>query len=176
MTRKNHIEVKKREVEDGIMRGLSAESSPVAAQGSPFSDPRLNGRTETPMGNNGADPDRPDVEELTPPPEPMKSEEFPGADHMPHTTSDFVQAQATNKHSPSSPQPPPPAPPTAGSDLLSSLNMPPVRQFAASTDRLGAGTLAKKRKLEDESEMFEDAMADLDDDVAELLRAESWGR
>ncbi len=63
----------------------------------------------------------------------------------------------------------------AGSDLLSSLSMPPVRLYAGSPGSAGGG-MAKKRKLDDEG--FgggEDAMADLDDDVAELLRAESGG-
>ena len=52
--------------------------------------------------------------------------------------------------------------------------MPPARHFAGNPG-VGGG-IAKKRKLENDFEGFGgpggDAMADLDEDVAELLRAE----
>ena len=178
-TRKTAIEAKKRDVEDGIMRGLSGDLSPVA-QGSPAADPRMNGRASiTPV--TPADPDRPDIEELTPPPE------EPAPDVDPHVSAangtrgltpqpqQHHQQGPSTRQLPAAVQAPPPPPPQAGADLLSSLNIPPVRQYSGSP----GGGVAKKRKLDDEAAVFgsgEDAMADLDDDVAELLRQESAGR
>lgn len=172
MTRKNVIEAKKREVEDGIMRGLSAPSTPVVAHGSPISDPRTNGRVmSSPNDNASVEPERPDVEELTPPPP------------EPHPLAGSP-ATAAPAPPPAHVQPTPPpshhapiAPPTAGADLLSSLSMPPVRHYPGTPGSAGGG-MAKKRKVDDDYPDFgngEDAMADLDDDVAELLRAESGG-
>ena len=168
--RKNIIEAKKREVEDGIMRGLSAESSPINVQGSPVSDPRMNGRASiTPV--TPGDPDRPDVEELTPPPE---SSRPPAAtDPTNVTPANGVQYDPPQHRKSETPAPEPVTVlAQAGADLLSSLNIPPVRQYSGSP---GGGTI-KRRKLDDESAVFgsgEDAMADLDEDVAELLRQES---
>ena len=170
VTRKNVIEAKKREVEDGIMRGLSAPSTPVVAHGSPISDPRTNGGVMSPNDNASVEPERPDVEELTPPPPESST---PAGTPLDATAA----APATHVH----PTPPfhhaPIAPPTAGADLLSSLSMPPVRHYTGTPGSAGGG-IAKKRKLDDDYPDFgsgEDAMADLDDDVAELLRAESGG-
>ena len=170
-TRKATVDAKKREVEDGIMRGLSAESSPITP-GIHGSDPRTNGGVR--RESMSLDPERPDIEELTPPPPesltPKKEEAVQAEledDYQPPTinTSSFIQ--------------PPPAPMpanSAGSDLLSSLTMQPLRQYSGSP--MGA-SLPKKRKLEEEDPVFGsggDAMADLDEDVAELLRSESGGR
>lgn len=174
ITRKNVIEAKKREVEDGIMRGLSAPSTPVVAHGSPISDPRANVRVMlSPTDNASVEPERPDVEELTPPPqEPRPLADSP-ATATPAAGPTHVQQTP--------PLPPshhaPVAPPTAGADLLSSLSMPPVRHYAGTPGSAGGG-MAKKRKVDDDYPDFgsgEDAMADLDEDVAELLRAESGG-
>ena len=176
-TRKDAIEAKKRDVEDGIMRGLSGDLSPVT-HGSPVSDPRMNGRASaTPV--TPADPDRPDIEELTPPPE----EPSRGIDPITSAANGTraLTPQPQYQQGPTTPQQPPAiaaqAQPLlqAGADLLSSLNIPPVRQYSGSP----GGGVAKKRKLDDEAAVFgsgEDAMADLDDDVAELLRQESAGR
>ena len=85
---------------------------------------------------------------------------------------------------------PPPAPPQQqqhpqlGADLLSSLNLPPVRQYSGSPP--GTAPASKKRKMDEDEEAGAvfgnaagqgegDAMAGLDDDVAELLRQESGG-
>ena len=159
VNRKASAEAKKREVEDGIMRGLSAENSPATLQA-----------TNSPLGHtNGkaavleTEPERPDIEELTPPP----VENFTPPKQPPPQTH-FV---------PHMPTPPLPVS-VPGSDLLSSLSMPPVRHYAGSPGSAGGGGMAKKRKLDDDSDAFghgEDAMADLDEDVAELLRAESGG-
>lgn len=173
MTRKNVIEAKKREVEDGIMRGLSAPSTPVVAHGSTISDPRTNGRVMlSPNDNASVEPERPDVEELTPPPpEPRTLADSP-ATALPAAAPTHIQATPPSSHHA------PIAPPTAGADLLSSLSMPPVRHYAGTPGSAGGSGMAKKRKVDDDYPDFgsgEDAMADLDDDVAELLRAESGG-
>ena len=168
-TRKNVIEAKKREVEDGIMRGLSAPSTPVVAHGSPISDPRTNGRVMSPSDNASGEPERPDVEELTPPPE-SRTPVGPRVPVTPTAPPTHVPSNPFSHHAPI-------APPTAGADLLSSLSMPPVRHYPGTPGSAGGG-MAKKRKVDDDYPDFgsgEDAMADLDDDVAELLRAESGG-
>jgi len=181
-TRKVAIEAKKREVEDGIMRGIiSAELTPKAAYGSPGVGPNTNGNATTPSDN---EPDRPDIEELTPPPELRTLEGEPTAANEGTMLGINVGLEQRSTSTdprlaspvPSAPPPthPPVAPPMVGADLLSSLSMPPVRQYAGTP-----GTPAKKRKLDNDYQDFdggEDAMANLDDDVAELLRAESGGR
>ena len=175
ITRKNVIEAKKREVEDGIMRGLSAPSTPVVAHGSPISDPRTNGRVmQSPNDNASVEPERPDVEELTPPP--PESHTTPAAPSpntaTPAAPTTHLLTNPSSHHAPI-------APPTAGADLLSSLSMPPVRHYPGTPGTTGGGgSIAKKRKVDDDYPDFgsgEDAMADLDEDVAELLRAESGG-
>lgn len=167
-TRKNAMEAKKREVEDGIMRGLSAPSTPVVAHGSPVSDPRTNGRIMSPTDNASVEPERPDVEELTPPPPESRTPAGSPATATPAAPPTHVQLTPSPYHASI-------ALPTAGADLLSSLSMPPVRHYPGTPGSAGGG-MAKKRKVNDDYPDFgsgEDAMADLDDDVAELLRAES---
>ena len=169
-TRKNTIEAKKREVEDSIMRGLSAPSTPIAAHGSPISDPRTNGRVMSPNDNASVEPERPDIEELTPPPPESRTLASSLANATLPAPVTHVQPTPPSHHTPV-------APPTAGADLLSSLSMPPVRHYPGAPGS-ASGSMAKKRKLDDDFPEFgsgEDAMADLDDDVAELLRAESGG-
>ncbi len=165
VNRKASAEAKKREVEDGIMRGLSAESSPITPNN------HTNGKS-TPQDTIITEPERPDIEELTPPPvetltPPKPSPQTPFQTSPPSTLPSQM------------PQFTSPGPPTllAGSDLLSSLSMMPVRHYAGSPGSAGGG-VTKKRKLDDELQGFgggEDAMAGLDEDVAELLRAESGG-
>ncbi len=171
VTRKNVIEAKKREVEDGIMRGLSAPSTPVVAHGSQISDPRTNGRVMlSPNDNASVEPERPDVEELTPPPPESRTPAGSPIAAAPAAPAAHILATPSSHHAPI-------APPTAGADLLSSLSMPPVRHYPGTPASAGGG-MAKKRKVDDDYPDFgsgEDAMADLDDDVAELLRAESGG-
>ncbi len=170
-TRKNVIEAKKREVEDGIMRGLSAPSTPIVALGSPVSDPRTNGRVMSPKDSAAVEPERPDVEELTPPPpESRTSAGFSTASTLAAPPSHVQPTPPPSHHAPV-------APPTAGADLLSSLSMPPVRHYPGTPGSAGGG-MARKRKVDDDYPDFgsgDDAMADLDEEVAELLRAESGG-
>ncbi|MCJ1465157.1 hypothetical protein MMC07_003773 [Pseudocyphellaria aurata] len=183
-SRKGLIEVKKREVEDGIMRGLSAESSPAAPHATltPDSKVHINGKG-TPRSHDASSPqiERPHVQELTPPPvESLTPVGSPRAEaRQPYSTTGstlvHTQQSANHLHPESMPVAPLPPAVTPGSDLLSSLSMPPVRHYASSP---GAENAYKRRRLEPDFSGFgagEDAMADLDDDVAELLRAESGG-
>ncbi len=171
-SRKAAIDAKKRDVEDTILKGLnSAESSPITP-GVPGSDPRTNGG-ELRRESVSLDPERPDIEELTPPPpetsipkqEPPFQAEADEAEYEPPitTTNSFFQL------------PHAPLPVVPGSDLLSSLTATPLGGYMGNP----GPNVPKKRKLEDEDVVFgggKDAMADLDEDVAELLRAESGGR
>ena len=175
-SRKGGIETKKREVEDAIMRGLSAENSPTTP-----ADGRMNGNTMSPSNGNtlSVDAERPDVEELTPPPPEALT---PREESTPTTGQGESNNGPASTHSPNPLASPPPAPAPSGaspgSDLLSSLSVPAVRQFSGSP--LDGGSAPKKRRLEQEDDdVFGgggDAMVDLDEDVAELLRAESGGR
>ncbi|KAI9800023.1 MAG: hypothetical protein M1833_003552 [Piccolia ochrophora] len=152
-SRKTSIEAKKREVEDGIMRGLAEEGSPQG-NGSPVDVP-LAGSTTPP------EPPRPEVEALTPTgsPSPESSQTLP----------------ADKPHDPD--LPPTTIPPLVplGNDILSALSLPRGRPSSGSPVN---GSAPKKRKL-DEGEEFaaglggSDAMDGLDDDVAEMLRRES---
>ena len=172
-SRKSTIEAKKRDVEDSIMRGLSAENTP-APNGNTDVESQTNGKHQP----TSVELERPYVEELTPPPvESLTPVRSPGLDEgaliTTGTGADRVHEQQPNHNEPA-PAVQPPLFPAAGSDLLSSLSMPVVRSYAGSP--VNGGTL-KKRKIEPEYAEFDgDAMEDLDEDVAELLRAESGGR
>ena len=170
-SRKTIVEAKKRDVEDGIMRGLSAEASTATVEGQAGSDAQTNGQHDV-----SAEPERPQVEELTPPPvesltpvgspAPAANSLTPGSDVIPEQHIQVDSSSATQ---------PPPMPPAAqaGFDLLSSLAVPPARNYIHSP-----ANGFKKRKFEPEFGDFMggDAMEGLDEDVAELLRAESGGR
>lgn len=152
-SRRTSTEAKKREVEDGIMRGMSAESSP--ANGSPGE----RGRSE----NVAAEPERPDFEALTPPsgesltpvgspklnpiPEPVRREQE--VDDNPNVHEILATMSGVSRVRPASAQ---------------GIN----------------GTSAKRRKMSHGAEDFavnlggiDGGLGDLDEDVAELLRQES---
>lgn len=178
-SRKIKIEAKKREVEDGIMRGLSADSSPnIHGNGSPGIEAPKSSST-TAREATSAEPDRPDVEELTPPPiESLTPVGSPSAEQVPNAitiaNADILHEQQPNYTEPLPAMQPPLIPATAGSDLLSSLSMPHARpQSGSPTNGIGM----KRRRLDQGDEFAgfgsADAMADLDEDVAELLRRES---
>ena len=179
-SRKNTIDAKKRDVEDGIMRGLSAED------GSPGITIGNEGQTTNGGGHDGisADPERPQHEELTPPPVESLT---PTASPRPISNNIAVPPDASFGKQPDadargSAMPPPLFSPEAGftngisaeaSSVLPTLHSRP----SAGSPRNVSGGPSKKRKLEDDFAGFRggDAMADLDDDVADLLRAESGG-
>lgn len=177
--RKAITEAKKREVEDGIMRGLSAEPSPMANHTPVFdAETSVNGKgIHESYNGTSVEPQPPNVEELTPPP--IESLTPVGSPPLPTSAEANIRHEQQNSYMDSAVSTQlPPANVTAGADLLSSLSMPPVRHYVGNAGGVG-GTPFKKRKLEPDFSDFgggDDAMADLDEDVAELLRAESGGR
>lgn len=157
--RKTEIDNKKKDVEDSIMRGFASNSNPSTPAGAADGSP---GQYHSPV-TPGAEPDRPEVEALTPPgyPQPPAAEPVPDFDLSPANG---------NNNGPSDVQLSPiPRAPSAGSDLLSSLSTSYVRPPSSTS----AGS-AKKRKLNDD---FPDLGGDdgLDADVAEMLRRDSGG-
>ena len=178
-TRKNTIDAKKRDVEDGIMRGLSAEEGTAGvAQG--LAGPTPNGRGH----DTSSELERPQHEELTPPP--VESLTPTTSPHLAPSSIAVPQDAAYNKQPDAdlrgSAIPPPLFSPRAGA--LNGIShetstvppaLPPL-PLAGSPGSISGGP-SKKRKLEDDFGGFGggDAMADLDDDVADLLRAESGG-
>jgi regulator of Ty1 transposition protein 103 len=138
--RRAEIDEKKRDVEDSIMRGFST-NSPVTPVGD--ASPGNPGQ-QSPV-TPGPEPDRPEVEALTPPgyPAPQNQEPVP--------VLDINHANGGNN-----------TVTTAGSDLLSSLS-------SGYGHLVGQGS-AKKRKLNTDD--FPDLGGDdgLDADVAEMLR------
>ena len=181
-SRRATIEAKKKDVEDGIMRGLSADASATVSSGPP-TDPR-------PIGNDGS----PEVEAFTPPPEvenftPTGSPQpaYPAYDHT--YGQDFLEtntfpADRNQEQEPVHTEPapsyePPPALQTGApamsegaNMLLSSLTRPASNSPAATADpRL------KRRKMNHSPEMDEDPFGTgdgvgLDKDVAAMLGAQ----
>ncbi|PYI03381.1 DUF618-domain-containing protein [Aspergillus sclerotiicarbonarius CBS 121057] len=152
--RKAETEATKREVEDGIMRGLSAENSPAVNHG----DSGVEGESIT----------RPEVEALTPPP----------VEALTPVGSPKQAAQETNSGAaPTQPQilggftlP------GFGNPIDSSLSMAGLPSVGLNDHQLDGsnGLHAKKRKVTHEEEDYAQfASGDLDADVAELLKQES---
>ncbi|THC92862.1 hypothetical protein EYZ11_007643 [Aspergillus tanneri] len=147
--RKLETEGKKREVEDGIMRGLSAENSPSPNVGDP--------------SNGGETVSRPEVEALTPPPvealTPVgspKQRPEEGVEDDPQATATFTLAGFTYPAGASVP----------GADLSSAIHSD-IQQDSSN------GLYAKKRKVtHGEEDYAQFAAGDLDADVAELLKQE----
>lgn len=77
-TKREGIEAKKKEVEDGIMRGLSAPTSPTAGN-TPLS--AGGAQTNGTATNGGAEPAAPETEGFTPPPPDVESFTPPAADY-----------------------------------------------------------------------------------------------
>ncbi|KAI9773708.1 MAG: hypothetical protein M1839_002042 [Geoglossum umbratile] len=162
---KVEIDQKKRDVEDSIMRGLAEEGSPIShTNGSPGSD---NVGNRAVRDSISSEPERaPSVEALTPTGTPPPQPSFaPRA-----TASDFFDDPKVLTPTPQQ------FVPAAGSDLLSSLAMPYGRPAVGGQAN---GSSAKKRKLNDAEDFpglsGDDALAGLDDDVAEILRRDSGG-
>lgn len=160
-SRRTEIDAKKREVEDTIMRGFATNSNPStpAADGTPA-------QSHSPTTPR-QEPDRPEIEALTPP---TQSPITPNHDPEPQPSfaSGGIPVHATQ--SPAQPHSiSPPSAATAGSDLLASLSGS-YKQASSN----GSGSSAKKRKLNTAADDFPDlggdAMDDIDDDVAAMLR------
>ncbi len=144
-SRRTEIDAKKKEVEDTIMRGFAPNSNPStpAADGTPA-------QSHSPT-TPGQEPDRPEIEALTPP---TQSPITPNRDPEPQPSlvSAGIAAPAVK----------------AGSDLLASLSSGSYSQTSSNN-----GNSAKKRKLntsDDFPDLGGDAMDDIDDDVAAMLR------
>ncbi|KAK2863673.1 hypothetical protein FQN49_004105 [Arthroderma sp. PD_2] len=177
-SRRTEIENKKRDVEDAIMRGLSADDS---------SAPRGNGDSawgehEQSFGSEGLE--APAVEALTPPPvealTPVQSPKLnPSSgqeDHQPSTIPSHTKFSTAGASSETAAELENPSqmPSIDLNATLSSLQAATNPSNDASPNELSS----KKRKVvhtHDSYPEFEggDAMADLDADVAELLRQES---
>ena len=147
-SRKTSTEAKKREVEDGIMRGMSAsaENSPATPGDA------VGGRSES-------EPERPDYEALTPPPTEALT---PVGSPRPNTTDAAVTAdieEHQNVH-----------------DILATMNSTRTRPASGGQGMNGMSTKRRKMSHGAEAEQFvglDAGMGDLDEDVAELLRQES---
>ncbi|KAI9754863.1 MAG: hypothetical protein M4579_004520 [Chaenotheca gracillima] len=183
-SRKISIEAKKREVEDGIMRGLADEVD----GGGPDGSPRLaSGESSSARESISVEPERPAHEELTPPSvEALTPTGSPGPESLPTSTTtgaDIVhEKQPTELEpmsvSPTSLQPASSSAEISAAEFLSTIPRPAVRNASGSPPL--NGTMSKKRKLTGGGDDFpdlqgEDAMDGLDDDVAAMLRQDSEG-
>ncbi|KUJ07206.1 DUF618-domain-containing protein [Mollisia scopiformis] len=155
-SRRNEIDNKKRDVEENIMRGFASNSNPGTPVGAAEGSPGTQHSPVTPA----PEPDRPEVEALTPPGYPQPPVAEPVSEFELNTSNGNGNDYAQYK--------PPPALP--GSDLLSSLSTSYGRTSSAAS-----GGSIKKRKLnsgDDFPDLGEDG---LDADVAEILRRDSGG-
>ncbi|KAI9792177.1 MAG: hypothetical protein M1816_002717 [Peltula sp. TS41687] len=180
-SRKAITEAQKREVEDGIMRGLAEESN--AGDGNPNS-------VEGDDSQRPPEPERPAIEGLSPPsadaltptgtPPPSSSAATTAAT----STLPGLSAEPAHLEPPSVPAIPAPTAVLAADEFLASLNIPPRPTTTTTTTSLagmvainGAGT--KKRKLNNDpvdefaSLGSADALDGLDADVVEFLRQDS---
>ncbi|KAH9209921.1 RNA polymerase II-binding domain-containing protein [Leptodontidium sp. 2 PMI_412] len=163
-SRRTEIDNKKRDVEESIMRGFS-NSNPATPVGD--GSPGAQHSPLTPGQSASVEPDRPEVEALTPPgyPQPPAVEPIPEYDlnqnhhnnHNMHTNghgNHNLYQQDYTAHSPTG---------APGLDLLSSLSTTYARPASSGS--------AKKRKLNDEFPDLggEDAMDGLDDEVVGIL-------
>lgn len=159
--RKIEIDNKKKEVEDSIMRGFASNSNPGTPAGPPDGSPGPHHSPVTPA----AEPDRPEVEALTPPgyPQPPVTEPVPDFDLTASNGRD--NGASYGQHSPAQ------RAPSAGLDLLSSLSTSYARPQSAAS----AGSAKKRRLNDDFPDLGSDDMDGLDADVAEMLRRDSGG-
>ncbi|PVH73622.1 DUF618-domain-containing protein [Cadophora sp. DSE1049] len=175
-TRRTEIDNKKRDVEESIMRGFS-NSNPATPVGD--GSPGTQHSPLTPGQSGSVEPDRPEVEALTPPgyPQPPAVEPIPEYDlnqthsnnHNGHNNNNQgihntnghgnsnhnLYQQDYTAHSPTG---------APGLDLLSSLSTTYARPASSGS--------AKKRKLNDDEFPDlggEDAMDGLDDEVVGIL-------
>lgn len=159
-TRRNEIDTKKKDVEDSIMRGFASNSNP----GTPVGDGSP-GNHQSPV-TPAPEPDRPEVEALTPPGYPQP----PAVEAVPELDLGATNGGDSSNHAVHAPPPAAQHVPPAGSDLLSSLSTSYARPAPSS------GVSAKRRKLsttDDFPDLGGDAMDGLDADVAEMLRQDS---
>ncbi|KAM0280301.1 hypothetical protein ACHAQH_004137 [Verticillium albo-atrum] len=156
-SRKSETEDKRREVENAIMRTLPSQES----SGTPRDGP-----TQSP----GPEPERPEVEELTPPPPESHELGLGINDGQSVGTSDISLRQATATESPipnSNGSYTEPA--ASGMEMLSTL--------ASQYQSLPVSTNGSNKRRRMDTDEFPDLGADdgIDADVAEMLRKDSNG-
>lgn len=161
-------ESRKREVEDGIMRGLSNPATPSSqSPGTGFASP--------PANPNGSEPTAPEPESFTPPPPEVESftpppantddnggDTFAIGENAPaeQQLADPSGAEVITEQPPSHNEPPPshepppvleshPSQPegAVGADILSSLQMPQVRHASVEIPSESADPRLKRRKM-----------------------------
>ena len=154
-SRKTSTEAKKREVEDGIMRGMSTSAEDSPANGSPGD----RGRSESMT----AGPERPVYEALTPPP--VEALTPVGSPQL-NPVAEPVKQEHEVEDSPNV------------HDILATMSG--VSRVRPASGQGMNGTNTKKRKMGHSAEDFavnlggmDGGLGDLDEDVAELLRQES---
>ncbi|KAE8311742.1 RNA polymerase II-binding domain-containing protein [Aspergillus transmontanensis] len=141
--RRSETEAKKREVEDGIMRGLSAENSPTVHLGESEGEPVA----------------RPEVEALTPPP--VEALTPVGSPKNEPQDMNFAAQNYTQSHAP-----------TAGFVLPGFGFTTEAAQNSLQDDPNGLHP-KKRKVVHEEEDYAQFASGDLDADVAELLQQES---
>jgi regulator of Ty1 transposition protein 103 len=162
-------ENRKREVEDGIMRGLSNPATPS------YQSPSAGFGAEPSNGSNDNEPTAPDYEEFTPPPPEVESFTPPPAAEDENGRDSFAigedvpaerllvdpsGAEVIHEQQPSHDEPPPSHEPpqvlesrasksqnVLAADILSSLQMPQVRQASAELPSESADPRLKRRKM-----------------------------
>lgn len=156
-SRKKETDTKKKNVEDNIMRDIASNSNPGTPNGPPEGSPSASRTSTTPA----PEPDRPEVEALTPPGFPRP----PSTEPIPEFELDYANGSATTANSTHDVPNVEQQASSVGSDLLSSLSTSYGRPTTAAN-----GGAVKKRKLNDEfPDLGGDAMDGLDADVAEML-------
>ena len=158
---KAEIEAKRREVEDNIMKGLSASDS------TPTEDPRT---------AKSGEPARPAPETFTPPPPEAETFTPPSSSPATREFTTTPSADIVQEEPPSHEGPPPSLDPMQAGPIAAgashsrpeSLSPPIVNGVNG-----GYGGV-KKRKLNDEFDAFQggNAMDEIDDDVAKMLEGE----
>lgn len=161
-TRLTATESRKREVEDGIMRGMSNPATPSnQSPGAGAADAPSNGA-------HGNEPTAPDYEEFTPPPEVESftppaiddnEDSFAIGDNVPaeQLLADTSGAEVISEQQPTHDELPPSHEPppvlesqpnkVLGADILSSLQMPQVRQASTELPTESADPRLKRRKM-----------------------------
>lgn len=177
-SRRNEIDSKKHDVEDAIMKGFATTSNPTTPTAAAA------GQSQSP-GTPEHEIDRPEVEELTPPPfegageppvpepKPEAAQEIPLEETATNTQQRPEAADLAPVETATSAQSYAPPPMPVGSDLLASLSTGTTYNGDAED-----GGPYKKRKLsggDDFPDLGGDAMDGIDDEVAEMLRKDSTG-
>ena len=170
-SRKSVIDSKKREVEDAIMKGFATTSS------NPATPRDGRDRSTTPMdskngSNLGGENERPEVEELTPPPFERLSVTPPDRhqikdedEHKPTPAEIAMQSMSPHAHSASSPQQQP-----VVNDILATLS---GHSTYGNGVKVEEGSASKKRKLGGfggEEIDLGGQMDGIDEDVMDMLK------